>query len=828
MHLSGRRTTDHRSLGNPAKPIRTHMLDGDHRASTTLISRALRGLKASVSLAIVLAAAAALLPALAAASLPDNRIYEQVSPANKDGNLILPSKPFGEEYKAMLASPTGEAVMFESTGAVGKETNQGSLQEDIARRAPGVGWTTTPADSRPLGTELGIGKAPEFTGFFPSRDFSKVFFSPEGYATRYSTEEPVNGQDVKLYLSENPFEPPVWIGRPTAAHPVVEFQLFREPFYVVGVNPEGSTVDFNYSGTLLKEDEEPLAENAKKELVPGGRTPRVVNGASGFYEWHDGTLGEGGQLPDGKLSPYGASSIQMSEDGSRMIFVSPDPGVEQLEGIEPNTKPVAHPETPELYTRETLPDGEHKSLLLSRSEIATEEKHANANAAEEGAPEGAEVSFDTASSDGSHVFFSSNDALTTAAAVPHAEWQLYLEGSTGGGTSGYTGGTYELSVTAGAGKQTTAPIPWQATTAQVQSAVEALSNVGGGKVKVESGRYPGAPTSYLMRFTGLAPTTMEDELASLTGSGGNELSNVSPSSTMYDFNVETGQLNYLPELSGDSILIAAHNGSRVLFVNNQTGSTDLWNEGGSVEMISDQGSGGPARVSTDGNVFLYSANSELYRYEVSTKELICVSCSPRGIPNAPVETNTNPAERTTHEVALMSADGSRVFFQTTAPLVSADVNGMADVYEWENGRVYLISGGTALTPSFYIDNSETGGDVFFGTAQGLVPSDEDEQLDVYDARIPRPGDNPPPNQTPCSGDVCQGPPSVPELLTPGASATFKGLGNIPPEAEQTTTVKVTKPAAVKCKKGYVKKNGKCVKQKKKKKKKVKKSNRRGK
>ena len=39
-----------------------------------------------------------------------------------------------------------------------------------------------------------------------------------------------------------------------------------------------------------------------------------------------------------------------------------------------------------------------------------------------------------------------------------------------------------------------------------------------------------------------------------------------------------------------------------------------------------------------------------------------------------------------------------------------------------------------------------------------------------------------PTETPCSGEVCQGPPSVPQLLSPAASATFEGLGDIPPEA----------------------------------------------
>jgi hypothetical protein len=196
--------------------------------------------------------------------------------------------------------------------------------------------------------------------------------------------------------------------------------------------------------------------------------------------------------------------------------------------------------------------------------------------------------------------------------------------------------------------------------------------------------------------------------------------------------------------------------------------------------------------------------------------MACVSCPPRPIvPSGGVEIQTDKALGTSKTIRYMSADGSRVFFQTPDQLVGGDVNGEPNVYEWEDGRDYLISGGNSHVPSRYLDSSESGGDVFFATEQGLVPSDNDEMNDVYDARIPRPGDNPPPEKTPCSGAVCQGPPSVPELLTPAASATFEGLGNIP--AAVVAPEKETKPA-VKCKKGYVKRSGRCVKRKKKKRK----------
>ena len=83
----------------------------------------------------------------------------------------------------------------------------------------------------------------------------------------------------------------------------------------------------------------------------------------------------------------------------------------------------------------------------------------------------------------------------------------------------------------------------------------------------------------------------------------------------------------------------------------------------------------------------------------------------------------------------ISADGDRIFFDTPTPLVPQDTNTELagdrrhrkqfepqgrDVYEWENGVVYLISGGKSPRDSYLLDNSENGDDVFFATTEGLV------------------------------------------------------------------------------------------------------------
>jgi hypothetical protein len=112
-----------------------------------------------------------------------------------------------------------------------------------------------------------------------------------------------------------------------------------------------------------------------------------------------------------------------------------------------------------------------------------------------------------------------------------------------------------------------------------------------------------------------------------------------------------------------------------------------------------------------------------------------------------------------------------------------------------------------------LGSSENGNDVFFATAESLVPADTDGGYDVYDARVPRPEDNPPASAVPCEGSVCQGPPSLQSPLAAPASSTFSGVGNAAPEvvSPAPVSVKKTSPPVRACKRGYVKKKGKCVK-----------------
>jgi hypothetical protein len=215
---------------------------------------------------------------------------------------------------------------------------------------------------------------------------------------------------------------------------------------------------------------------------------------------------------------------------------------------------------------------------------------------------------------------------------------------------------------------------------------------------------------------------------------------------------------------------------------------------------------------------------QVFRYDASTDRLDCVSCNPTGAPPHSELTEGGDFRRLVdprkqwqkkrvaailpeppiadegNGVSLYSPrrvlDNGRVFFNAIDSLVPADSNGEWDVYQYEptgagdctessgdaatsrtaGGCVSLMSSGTGEKEAGFLDASETGDDVFFLTPAKLNVPDDDDELDVYDARVNGiPSILPP--RTECLGEACQpftGPPSDP---TPG-SASYKGAGNV--------------------------------------------------
>jgi hypothetical protein len=636
-----------------------------------------------------------------ATGLPDGRVYELVSPANKSGNVVN-NEFFG------LAAEDGNAVVFQGSGPMG--TSFGGTVSDFVARRSASGWATSSAIPRQTGMARG---AVPFA-LVPSSDFSRfVFFEP---CASYVSTEPPGGGSSNIFLTENQAVEPDWISRPVITDPIPALGASASTCgyeatytFVAGGTPSLSTVYFSYAGTLLPEDE------SRAPYVGNGQG--YGNGLPGFYEWNKGTLKDAGVLPDGTVNPFGAVPAayapkylgvvqadtlanEVSSDGSRAFFVSPDPNA-IASGLTS--------EPSELYVRKTAPDGAKSTVLVSQSQLPG---HVGERAGKS--------AFLYASSDGSQAFFSSTDQLTSA-----------------------------------------------------------------------------APKDSSLK--------------------------------VYDFDVNTGALTYLPGVAGTTntptadqfgkpagaIDASSPDGSDFIFENTATAMLELWSAGaggGRVTPItplpgagggfSSEGVGnvGNGRASADGSVFVFTTGSpvpggfnnaggfeQVYRYDVTTSALTCVSCPPVGVsPSGDAHVsydNGGTAAGTpmsVQDTRVVSSDGSRVFFDSPDPLVPQASNGMRNVYEWENGVVSLISSGKSRDNSSVLDSTPSGGDVFFATSSGLVPGDRDAAYDVYDARIPRPGDRPPTLAAPCEGAVCQGPPSVPALLGAPASAAFSGAGNLTP------------------------------------------------
>jgi hypothetical protein len=212
---------------------------------------------------------------------------------------------------------------------------------------------------------------------------------------------------------------------------------------------------------------------------------------------------------------------------------------------------------------------------------------------------------------------------------------------------------------------------------------------------------------------------------------------------------------------------------------------------------------GTARVAANGTVAFLSSTplkgfnnagySEAYLYSPAPATLTCASCNPRGmrpigpatIPGA-FANGTGATSTDVYKPRALSADGTRLFFDSRDALVGEDSNADQDVYEWEaqgtgscakpSGCIALISSGRSTEGASFVDASVDGSDAFFLTDGSLVPTDPG-LVDLYNARVGGGFPSPTPPIA-CFADACQGVPGEPEDLTPG-TAYFRPEGNVP-------------------------------------------------
>jgi hypothetical protein len=295
---------------------------------------------------------------------------------------------------------------------------------------------------------------------------------------------------------------------------------------------------------------------------------------------------------------------------------------------------------------------------------------------------------------------------------------------------------------------------------------------------------------------------------------GDQLTNDSAAAEggLYEYDVKSGVLTFIaqgkvygsgatqvfvPLLSGD--------GTHVYFLGEVPGvgpagkqNLYLWDEG-EISFISPaphEASSLDARVSADGSTLAFTSTSnvtgydshgqtEIYVYKAGGGSLVCISCGPGGaLPVGPAEFFGGGEESTHPNIPSgnVTSDGSRVFFDSPDPLLPGATNGLYNVYEYENGALYLLSDGNGPYESRLSGASSDGTDVIIWTDDSLVPQDQDNgNGDLYDVRV---GGGFPyvPPAAGCSGEACQGQPGLAPVLPSASSAFYPAGENLPPPA----------------------------------------------
>jgi hypothetical protein len=197
-------------------------------------------------------------------------------------------------------------------------------------------------------------------------------------------------------------------------------------------------------------------------------------------------------------------------------------------------------------------------------------------------------------------------------------------------------------------------------------------------------------------------------------------------------------------------------------------------------------------------------HGELYRYDAASATISCVSCSPTGAraegPEGEVYLHASPptiesaetAATSNEQLGGLSSDGSTVFFAASRQLLPAAVNA-AGVYEWRDGVLSLISTGKGLSTLSLLGASPSGSDVFFTTESQLVPQDGDNAQHIYDARV-QGGFPAPSTPAPCASvATCRSMVATPPVPVAPASISVSGPGNVTSVTESQSPPATVKP-----------------------------------
>jgi hypothetical protein len=740
----------------------------------------------------------------ATVGLPDNRSYELVTPADKEGGSDMFAESIGlngiisNNTDVGVPAGSGGGFLLETKSSFGAFPFAAPQQAYTFTREPARDtWSTTSLASPALGTQSFSSRELLFDPF----DFSRVALT-DGLGTAISEQGLVDTS-----LLGPPGGPYSTLHKDPAIHNTTESLNSTQ---VVGGSRDLEHLVLSSPSTSLCPEAEAvkhgrvLCESAGGELKlvnvsPSGEAPASECGAS---------LGAGGPEA-GQL--HGA----VSADGSRVFFTAPDwqatyiglggTGVEGKQGCwnpEGEAHGAAPKNAPQLYARVDATS----TLEVSAPEAGVEESgHA---------PVRYPATYVGASEDGGKVFFLTQTWMTQNHPAGHDE-ELYECEIVQEGEAPAACRLSRLSTPIGAGG---AQDPVAGSSAW---SVPAVSEDG-------SSVYFTAFAKLAAGATAQTPVTTETD---------------SPIN-LYRYDTETGVTSYittvdtLDDRKSCGFYLGPGSCTERDWYTTPDGSFLLFGSSWPGEHGENAVAGGCAE---EGLPFTQAAKdgrcSELYRYDAGAAErgeqaVVCVSC---GSPSADAAGNAEFARSAPHGAAAgavpaISENGEYVFFDSQASLVPEAKNETLDTYEWHEDEktgarsVSLIGSGSDPAPTFFLGYSpyeyETptgkdvcrrnterepepghhcevveGGNVFIGTHAKLVPQDTNSVGNIFDARVCEPESpciQPPLGETAqCPGSECQKPPPAPPdpvatLLAPPAPA---GLVAPPPPAKTAAQIK---------------------------------------
>jgi hypothetical protein len=719
------------------------------------------------------------------AYLPDCRAYEMVTPVDKAGSVISPNP-------ATLAVD-GSSLVGVSSGAFAGLSNdelpsQGVASYRFARTDSG--WVTTPLQVF-QGSRQSVGVSDSV--WKPASDFGVQYLSVRQTDGSVSDVGPVwppsfGSVSNTTYSVEG--------AASEAAHGIVFNSAAPTPQWPFDANIVGGSL-YEYVGT----------NNSEPTLVgvSGGTGSTALLGQCGTR------LGTSAHVSSGSkynaVSQSGQSVFFTTEANSRGLSSASTSTWASGSTCTNGTTTGTAPPTDELYARlggsQTVWVSEPHCKPTSACHNVTTEPYTT-----EEASLAAGAIFEGASEDGSKVFFTTIQQLTNR-------------------DTDTTRDLYEYDFDAPAGQQLI----------QVSSGGNGDATLGSGAEVEGVSRISEDGSHVYFVAKGVLTTS-----PSPTAQGYNEHGEPVPTGAvaqlgadnLYVYDSETGTTGFIAELcAGPGTSGSATAAHCPASLNAERNDQVLWSHG------REGGDERPVQATPDGHSLVFTSYGELtaddtstarqvFQYDAQTGVLARVSIGQSdfnndgntGVGNASSHTSdtanasiVTPSYNQSESgwtrggaiARTMSDDGSYVFFQSPVGLTPQALDDVAidgegdlaqNVYEYHDGTVSLISDGKDTSAIYRVSGNRqvssvvlagtdaSGADVFFTTADPLVPQDTDTELDIYDARVD--GGLPAPAATPeCQGDICQGVQGAPPLFGAPSSATFAGPGNaVPPPASK--------------------------------------------